>query len=98
MHQMSAAADFDVAFDRGLAEGIKQPARILVRHQPIPLAADDRSGHTYLSGIVAKLAVPGPNDLAERAERRFNARRITRAALRIAVEIAFAPFVEMHAR
>src|SRR6185437_1918139 len=42
--------------------------------------------------------MPGSDDLAERAGRYLDASRIPRAALRIAVEIEFAPFVEVQAR
>ena len=91
-------ADLDVALYRRLGERVEQPARIVIPHQPVPFAADDRDRRADLRRVIGELAVPGLDDLAERAERRLDPGGIARAALGIAVEIALAPVLEMKAR
>src|SRR4051812_219298 len=95
MHQMGAAADLDVAFAGRLREGVEQPMGVVIQHQPVPCAANDRNRRTDLSRVIGKLAVPGLDDLAERAERRFDTSRVARAAFWITIEIALFPFVEI---
>src|SRR5882757_9531991 len=80
MHQMGAAADLDIAFAGRLSEGVEQPARVVIRHQPVPFAADNRNRRTDLRRIVGELAVPGLDDLAERTERRLDPKRIAGTA------------------
>jgi hypothetical protein len=92
---MCAAADFDVAFDGRSGKGIEQPTRVVVRHQPIPFAADDCDRTADSTGVIAEPAMPGLDDIAERAKRRLHACRRTCTALGIAVEVALAPFVEV---
>jgi hypothetical protein len=78
MHQVGAAADLDVALDRRMREGVEQPARVLIRYQPVPFAPDDRDRRAQLRRIVGELAVP------------METSRRARKALRAAAESRFA--------
>src|ERR1700749_5188130 len=98
MHQVRVAADLDVALDSGAGERVEQPARVVIEQEPVPFAADDGNGTSDVSGVVGKLTMPGLDDVAERAERRLDAGRISGSALPIAVEGHPAPFLEMSAR
>ena len=95
---MGGAADLDVALDRRGLEGVKQPARILVRDHAVPFATDERDRRLHQRGIVTEIAVPGVNDVVERAGRNLDPDRIATAAARIAVETALTPVVEMRTR
>src|SRR5260370_19198965 len=56
MHQVGAAADLDVALCRRLRERIEQPTGVVIQHQPVPFAADDRDRRADLRRIVGELA------------------------------------------
>src|SRR5665647_2001068 len=98
MHQMGATANLDVTLFRRLSKGIEQPFRVVVQHQPVPLTTDDGDRRADQRRIIGQMAVPRLDDLAERTERGLGARGIARAALRVAVEIALRPFLEMSPR
>src|SRR5262249_52939410 len=98
MHQMGCAANLDVALDRRRREGIEQPTRVLVRDHAIPFAANDCDRRVNKGRIVGELAVPGMDDVVERPGRNLDADRVVPAAVRIAVEVALAPRLEMRAR
>src|SRR5262245_55208332 len=84
MHQVGAAADLDVALDRRGLESIEQPRRIGVGNEPVPLAADDRDRRLHTAWIISQLAVPGAQDVDERAGRNLDPSRLAAAALAVA--------------
>src|SRR5262245_21494540 len=97
MHQVRGPPDLHITLDWRLHKGVEQPACIVVDHQPVPFAAHDRDGRAHRAGIVAKAAMPGVDDVAERSERNLDAGWLARSAGRVAVEIGLAPSLEMSA-
>src|SRR5262249_28160283 len=95
---MGRATDLDIALDRRRREGIEQPARVLVGDHAVPFATNDRDRRLNERRIVGELAMPGMDDVVKRPGRDLHADRIVPAAVRIAVEVALAPSVEMRAR
>src|SRR5690348_15989604 len=55
MHQMRAAAELDVALLRRGGEGGEEGARILVRHEPVPFAAQQSDRRAHEGGIIGEL-------------------------------------------
>ena len=98
MHQVRGAADLHIAFHDRIRQGIKQPSRIRVRANDVPLTADDCDGRADTGGIVCKFALPRGGDVIDDSGWRFDARRRASAAILVCLEIALAPIVEVFLR
>src|SRR5437868_15299275 len=98
MHQVRASADLDVALIGRGSESIEQPAGVLIRDEPVPLAANDSDRRLHLRWIAGKLPAPSVYNVNERACRDFHTCWTARVIFRISVELALTPFSAMYAR
>ena len=92
---MRCAADLDVAPDPGGGECVEQPARVSIGAHSVPFASDDRDRRLNAARIIGELAGPSVVNVLKRAARHLYRRRYACPALRIDIEIAFAPFLEV---
>src|SRR5215471_11249226 len=95
MHEMRAAADLDVALVRRRGEGVEQPARVRIGAVGVPFAADDRDWRADETWLVGEFAGPGVENVLKRAARHLDGGGRAAAAVRIDVEIALAPLLEV---
>jgi hypothetical protein len=95
MHEMSTAADLYVALYRGGSERVKQPPRVLVGNESVPLAPDDRDGRLDERGLITELTMPSMDNVGERSRGNLYAYGIMAPAACVRVEVQFSPFVEV---
>ena len=74
VHQMRGASDLHVTPHRRGMQCVKQPARVGVGRQTVPLAADDRHRCADQTGIVTEPSRPCVGDILPRPARRLHAR------------------------
>src|SRR6201989_1931976 len=95
MHQMPAAAELDVALQRRTAYRTKQPFRILIRAQAVPLTAQNRDRRADQRRVIGERPRPGFADLLQWPGRHLHRWRVACPALRVAVEIPLRPISEV---